>query len=221
VKGKTAPNDPRATAQQAMIDRGLGPGFPPDAIRQLHGIQGPSREAANPTRGLRNLLWCSTDNSKHLDQLTAAARLPAGGVKGLVALADVDAVVKPGSAIRRHARSNTTCVYTAAAIFPMLPERLSTDPPPLGEGEDRLALLVEMVVATDGSIQESDVYRALVNNHAKLACRSVAACPDGKGKMPDKIPETKGLDEQLRTQGQIGQVVKSVRDQHGALEGLG
>ena len=116
-----------------------------------------------------------------------------GRVKVLVAIADVDALVKPVSPIDRHARTNTTSVYTAAQTFAMLPEKLSTDLTSLGEGQDRLALVIVMVTAADGSIQESAVYRALVNNHAKLAYRSVAAWLDGKDKMPEKIAKTRGL----------------------------
>jgi VacB/RNase II family 3'-5' exoribonuclease len=210
----------RAIARKAMTDRGLEPDFPPDAIRQVNGIPGPARETDHSIRDLRHLLWCSIDNdtSRDLDQLTVAERLTTGGVKVLVAIADVDAIVKPVSPIDRHARTNTTSVYTAAEIFPMLPERLSTDLTSLGEGEDRLALVIEMLVAADGSIQESQVYRALVHNHAKLAYRSVAAWLDGKDKMPEKIAKTKGLDEQLRMQDQIAQVMKSVRYVHGALD---
>jgi exoribonuclease-2 len=210
----------RAIAHKAMIDRGLEPDFPLDAIQQVNGIPGPARETDHSVRDLRLSLWCSIDNdtSRDLDQLTVAERLTTGGVKVLVAIADVDAIVKPVSPIDRHARTNTTSVYTAAEIFPMLPERLSTDLTSLGEGEDRLALVIEMGVAADGSIQESQVYRALVHNHAKLAYRSVAAWLDGKDKMPEKIAKTKGLDEQLRMQDQIAQVMKSVRYVHGALD---
>ena len=217
---KNEASDLRAIAHRAMVERGLEPDFPPDALQQLNGIEGPARETGNSIRDLRSLPWCSidNDNSKDLDQLTVAERLPAGRVKVLVAIADVDAVVKPGSAIDRHAKTNTTSVYTAATIFPMLPERLSTDLTSLSEGEDRLALIIEMVVAADGSIPESDVYRALVKNYAKLAYRSVAAWLDGKDRMPDKVSKTKGLDEQLRMQDQIAHVMKAVRYQHGALE---
>ena len=220
MKEQNDPNDLRAIAHKAMTDRGLEPDFPPDALQQVNGIQGPARETDHSIRDLRTLLWCSIDNdtSRDLDQLTVAERLTAGGVKVLVAIADVDAIVKPVSPIDRHARTNTTSVYTAAQIFPMLPERLSTNLTSLGEGEDRLALVIEMEVAADGSIQESQVYRALVNNHAKLAYRSVAAWLDGKDKMPEKIAKTKGLDEQLRMQDQIAQVMKSVRYLHGALD---
>jgi exoribonuclease II len=214
------PNDLRAIAHQAMIDRGLEPDFPPDAIQQLNGIQGPAVRTEDTIRDLRNLLWCSIDNdtSKDLDQLTVAERLPAGRVKVLVAIADVDAIVKPKSPIDRHAATNTTSVYTAAKVFSMLPERLSTDLTSLGEGEDRLAVVVEMVVAADGSIQESAIYRAQVKNHAKLAYPSVAAWLEGKNTMPEKVAKTKGLDEQLRIQDEVAQVMKSVRYEHGALD---
>src|SRR5437588_3600732 len=217
---KKGSNDLVAIARQAMLDRGLEPDFPPDAILQLKGIQGPAREAGNSVRDLRKLLWCSIDNdtSKDLDQLTVAERLPDRKVKILVAIADVDALVKPRSPIDGHAGVNTTSVYTAASIFPMLPEKLSTDLTSLGEGQDRLGLVIEMEVAADGSLQGSDVYRALVNNHAKLAYRSVAAWLDGKDKMPDRIAKVKGMDDQLRMQDQIAQVMKSVRYQHGALD---
>jgi VacB/RNase II family 3'-5' exoribonuclease len=210
----------RAIAHKAMTDRGLEPDFPPDAIRQVNGIPGPARETDHSIRDLRHFLWCSIDNdsSRDLDQLTVAERLTGGGVKVLVAVADVDAIVKPVSPIDRHASSNTTSVYTAAEIFPMLPERLSTDLTSLGEGEDRLAVVIEMLVAADGSVQESQVYRALVHNHSKLAYRSVAAWLDGTDKMPEKVAKTKGLDEQLRMQDQIAQVMKSVRYAHGALD---
>jgi VacB/RNase II family 3'-5' exoribonuclease len=220
MKEPNGPNDLRAIAHKAMTDRGLEPDFPPDAILQLNSIHSPARETDRAIRDLRTLLWCSIDNdtSRDLDQLTVAEKLPAGAVIVLVAVADVDAIVKPASPIDRHARANTTSVYTAAEIFPMLPEKLSTDLTSLGEGEDRLALVVEMWVAADGSIQESQVYRALVNNHAKLAYRSVAAWLDGKDRMPEKVAETKGLDGQLRLQDQIAQVMKSVRHLHGALD---
>jgi exoribonuclease-2 len=215
-----SPHDLRAIAQKAMKDRGLEPDFPSKAIQQLNAIHGPARETDNTIRDLRNCLWCSIDNdaSKDLDQLTVAEKLTGGSAKVLVAIADVDALVKPTSPLDDHAKTNTTSVYTAAQIFPMLPERLSTDLTSLNEDEDRLALVIEMVVAADGSIQESAVYRALVNNQAKLAYRSVAAWLDGKDKMPDKVAKTKGMDEQLRLQDQIAHVMKTVRYQHGALE---
>ena len=101
-------------------------------------------------------------------------------MKVLVAVADVDALVKKDSAIDEHARQNTTSVYTAARIFPMLPEKLSTDLTSLNYASDRHAIVVEMVIGSDGSLQRSDVYGALVRNRAKLAYNSVAAWLEGR-----------------------------------------
>jgi len=210
----------REIAHKAMMDRGLEPDFPPDAIRQLDGLHGPVSERDSGVRDLRDHLWCSIDNdtSRDLDQLTVAERLTAGRVKVLVAIADVDALVKPASPIDRHAATNTTSVYTVVRIFPMLPERLSTDLTSLNEDADRLAVVVEMVVAPDGAVEASEVYRARVHNHAKLAYRSVAAWLDGSGPVPERIAKTAGLDEQLRLQDRVAHVMRSVRYLHGALD---
>lgn len=211
--------DLRVLAYRAMLDQGFEADFPPDAIRQLAGIPEAAHETDPTIRDHRSLIWCSIDNdaSRDLDQLTTVEELADGRVKLLVAIADVDALVEPLTPIDRHARKNTTSVYTAAQIFPMLPERLSTDLTSLNEGVDRVALVIELVVAEDGSVSDSAVYRAVVHNRAKLAYRSVAAWLDGSGPVPEKIAKTAGLDRQLRVQDRIAQAMKSVRDSHGAL----
>jgi exoribonuclease-2 len=152
-----------------------------------------------------------------LDQLTVAETLPGDKVRIRVAVADVDALVKDGSAIDEHARHNTTSVYTAAEIFPMLPEKLSTDLTSLNLDEERLAVVVEMVIGADGSLQGSDIYRARVRNHAKLAYNSVAAWLEGNGALPEGIAAVDGLAENLRVQDRIAQNLKNLRHLHGAL----
>src|SRR5512144_2461392 len=149
----------RQIARLAMRERGLLPDFSSEAVAELDRIQDPPAGGEKPARDLRNLPWASIDNddSRDLDQLTVAQALPGGAVKILVAVADVDALVKKGSAIDGHARQNTTSVYTAAEIFPMLPEKLSTDLTSLGFHEDRPAIVIEMVVGEDGSLQASEI----------------------------------------------------------------
>ena len=207
-------------AHRAMLERGLVPDFPARALAELDGIHGPATRTEESTRDLRNLLWCSIDNddSRDLDQLTVAEAMPEGAVKVLVAIADVDAVVKKRSALDDHARQNTTSVYTVAETFPMLPEKLSTDLTSLNYESDRLAIVIEMVLAGDGSIQRSDIYRATVRNRAKLAYNSVAAWLEGNGPMPEGIGTVKGLDENLRLQDRAAQKLKALRHLHGALD---
>ena len=207
-------------AHRVMMERGFFPDFSPQAIAELDGIHGPATRTEESTRDLRNLLWCSIDNddSRDLDQLTVVEAMPNGAAKVLVAIADVDAVVKKRSVLDDHARQNTTSVYTVAETFPMLPEKLSTDLTSLNYESDRLAIVIEMVLAGDGSLQSSDLYGATVRNRAKLAYNSVAAWLEGNGPMPQEIGTVKGLDENLRLQDRVAQKLKALRHLHGALD---
>ncbi|MGB8644812.1 MAG: RNB domain-containing ribonuclease [Anaerolineae bacterium] len=215
----------QSIAYRAMLQRGLLPDFTAQALAELDKIQAPAAlngepgGAASGIRDLRELLWASIDNddSRDLDQLTVAEALPGDQVKILVAVADVDALVKNGSAIDEHARHNTTSVYTAARVFPMLPEKLSTDLTSLNPGEDRLSVVVEMVIGADGSLLDSNIYRAQVRNHAQLAYNGVAAWLEGNGPAPEALAATKGLDENLRLQDRIAQRLRNFRHVHGAL----
>jgi VacB/RNase II family 3'-5' exoribonuclease len=217
--GKT---DLRTVARRAMIERGLAPDFSNIALDETAAIVKAGAAPSAPLESLkdmRQLSWASIDNddSRDLDQLSVAEALADDAVKIFVAIADVDALVKKDSAIDDHARTNTTSVYTAAQIFPMLPEQLSTDLTSLGEGVDRQAMVVEIVVRADGSIADSDVYRALVRNHAKLAYNSVAAWLDGSAPAPAHVLAAPGIDAQLRLQDRVAQQLRKLRFEHGAL----
>ena len=207
-----------AIAHQAMIGHGLEPDFPLAAQKELAAIGGPTKAMDN-IRDLRNLLWASIDNddSRDLDQLTVAESLAGGQVRILVAVADVDALVRKGSALDAHAACNTTSVYTPAAIFPMLPEALSTNLTSLNEDQDRLAIVADMVFREDGSLASSELYRAQVHNRAKLAYNSVAAWLTGAGPAPKRITAVPGLDENLHLQDRVAQRLTERRHHYGAL----
>ena len=211
--------DLRHIAHDAMLQHGLLPEFSADVLHQADKIAGAATGSAPETRDLRHLLWASIDNddSRDLDQLSVGQAMADGAVKVLVAIADVDALVKKDSAIDGHARTNTTSVYTPARIFPMLPEKLSTDLTSLGEGEERLAIVIDMTVAADGKVSAGDVYRANVMNHAKLAYNGVASWLDGEGSAPAGLAAVSGLDEQLRLQDRIAQAMRAERQANGAL----
>jgi VacB/RNase II family 3'-5' exoribonuclease len=202
-----------------MLQRGLLPNFSPDVMAEMNAIADAAASSDPSLKDLRHLSWASIDNddSLDLDQLSVGEQLPDGAAKILVAIADVDAIVRKGSAIDDHAATNTTSVYTAAEIFSMLPERLSTDLTSLADGKERLAIVIEMIVDADGAVGKSEIYRAAVVNRAKLAYNSVAAWLDGTAAAPAPITKVPGLDQNLRLQDRVAQAMKTRRHQNGAL----
>jgi exoribonuclease-2 len=207
-------------AHQAMIDKGLEPDFDDAVERQAESINAAAHEDDASIRDQRDLLWCSIDNddSRDLDQLTVAKDLGGGKVQLMVAVADVDALVKKGTPIDDHARKNTTSVYTAAQIFPMLPEKLSTNLTSLNEHEERIALVIDMTVGSDGSVVDGTVYRAHVHNKAQLAYNAVGMWLEGHADMPPKVAAVKGLAENLKLQDHTADRMRELRHEHGALD---
>ncbi|MEP7057626.1 MAG: RNB domain-containing ribonuclease, partial [Caldimonas sp.] len=171
-------------------------------------------------RDLRDRLWFSIDNvdTLDLDQLSWAAALPDGRVRVAVAVADVDATVLRGGAVDAHAAANTTSVYTAAGVFPMLPPRLSNDLTSLREGEDRLAVVAEMSIDGQGAITDTELYRARVRNRAKLDYDSVSAWLDRPGEMPAALIANEPLQAQLLLHERAAARRRGRRHRRGALD---
>ncbi len=206
-------------AVAALTAHGLAPDFSAEALAELAAIAGPAQASGPDIEDLRALLWCSIDDddSEDIDQLSVCQEAQ-GGWRVLVAIADVDALVHKGSAIDLQAQRNTTSVYTAARVFPMLPERLSTDLSSLGAHQDRLAIVTAMEVEADGQVSSFTIGRAQVRNQAKLAYDSLAAWMDEQGDMPAAVRAVPGMDAQLRGQDAAAQALRKRRTAQGALQ---
>jgi VacB/RNase II family 3'-5' exoribonuclease len=212
--------DLQATAKEIMEQYGFEPDFPAPVSTQLANIgQQPQASPSRDVRDMRNLLWSSIDNdtSRDLDQIEVVESAPNGDVKVMVGIADVDAFVAKMTPIDQHAARETTTVYTGIRNFPMLPEQLSTGVTSLLENQDRLNIVIEFVVGSDGNIKSSDVYRALVRNKAQLQYNSVGAWLEGTAAPPPKVAASTELQDQLKLQSDVAQKLKSKRFQHGAL----
>lgn len=207
-------------ATHAMLERQLLPEFSEAVLQELKTIAHAADDADPAIRDLRALLWCSIDNddSLDLDQLTYLEPLEQGKVRLYVAIADVDALVRKGTAIDAHAHANTASVYTSARIFAMLPERLSTDLTSLNGGVDRLALVTDMTFSDAGQLLQFSVHRARVHNQAKLAYDAVASWLVGQGPLPPVAQSVPGMDQQLRLQDSLAQRLRLLRHAKGSLE---
>ncbi len=212
-----APVDLVALARAAMRERGLEPDFPPDVLAQVASLGVPAVDAT--LTDLRQLAWCSIDNddSRDLDQLSVAEPT-SHGARVQVAIADVDGLVPQGTPIDTHAGVNTTSVYTPMRVFPMLPERLSTDLTSLNPAVDRIAVVLAFHVDQDGEVRDGTVVRALVRNQARLSYDSVAAWLESGGPPPASIAARSGTADQLRLQDVAAGWLRVRRHRDGALD---
>ena len=204
-------------ANRAVREQGFQPDF--DSAVEAQVAKLAPEAGGAPIRDLRALLWSSIDNteSRDLDQVEVAEALPNGDIRVMVGIADVDAYVAKDSPIDQHAKANATSVYTGARVYAMIPERLSTDLTSLNEGEDRLAIVIETVIAPDGTERTRDVYRAQVHNRAKLAYEEVGEWLEG-GQPPARIRGDAAMIGQLKIQSEANDRIEAQRDRSGALE---
>ncbi|HEY6448706.1 MAG TPA: RNB domain-containing ribonuclease [Acidobacteriaceae bacterium] len=211
--------DLAAAARRSMIEHGFEPDYPPAVAQQLEQLRAHPPAPAKDARDLRKLLWSSIDNdtSRDLDQIEYAEALPNGSFRVLIGIADVDAFVPKGSPIDAHALRETTTVYTGVEIFSMLPEELSTGSTSLLQDQERAAVVVEFTVDAQAQITASDTYLAQVVNRGQLAYPSVGAWLDGKAAPPPKLAASEELEQQLKLQNQIAQLLRKDRARHGAL----
>ena len=207
-------------ARQEMIAEGFDPEYPRGTDEQLAALKKrPAPQAGGDVRDMRNILWSSIDNdtSRDLDQAEAAERMN-GGIRIMIAVAEVDSAVPAGTPIDRHASDQTTTVYTGVRTFSMLPEQLSTGLTSLNENEDRLAVVIEMLVDADGTISAPAIYRALVRNHAQLTYNAVGAWLEDQAPPPPKVASSPDLQAQLKLQDQAAQILCEHRHKLGALD---
>src|SRR3982751_68457 len=104
-------------------------------------------------------------------------------------------MVERGTPLDMHAARETTTVYTGVRTFPMLPERLSTDLTSLNEGQARAAIVIEMVVAGDGSLASSRVFRTLLRNRAQLTYSAIGPWLEDTAAPPPKIAASTELED--------------------------
>ncbi|MFW0096323.1 MAG: ribonuclease R [Coxiella endosymbiont of Haemaphysalis japonica] len=111
-----------------------------------------------------------------------------------VAIADVSHYVKIGSALDQEAETRGNSVYFPVKVIPMLPEMLSNNLCSLRPHQDRLAVVCEMSISSEGQIKNCQFYRAVIHSHAQLTYTQVAAMLCGeKTKNQEVISHIKSL----------------------------
>jgi ribonuclease R len=176
-------------------------------------------EAAKAGRlDLRHLPFVTIDgeDAKDFDDAVYAERKPRGGWHLWVAIADVSAYVKPGSALDKEAMNRGNSVYFPGKVIPMLPEILSNGLCSLRPEVDRLCLVAELSVSKEGVLTRYHFHEAVIHSHARLTYTKVAAILTGSSEQ--LITQYKKLVPHLQALYQLYQVLREARVKRGAIE---
>jgi exoribonuclease-2 len=215
-------SDLRERARQVAEEGGFLSDFSPDVKAEVARLDESASQSANDAdvRDLRSMLWSSIDNreTRDLDQVEVCEEVGDGAVRLRLGVADVDHLVPKGSAIDARAVANTTSLYTGVETFPMLPEELSTDLTSLMEAAERLVVVVDIVIARDGTVHDVSAYRARVVNHAKLVYEDIGQWLAGAASAPAELTAIDGLADQVRLQDEVARRLRTRRHECGALD---
>ncbi len=175
-------DDPRAASLVAIHTHGLPTGFSDAVEADAQAAEAPTLKARTDLRHLPLVTIDPADARDHDDAVFAEPdNDPAnpGGWIAWVAIADVAAYVRPGSALDSEAREKGNSVYFPDRVEPMLPERLSAGLCSLREGEARACIAARMVFDANGRKRSHRFERGLMRSAAKLSYEQAQAAIDG------------------------------------------
>jgi ribonuclease R len=149
----------------------------PEAVAQ-EGARLPREVSAQDTQGRHDfrplpLVTIDGEDARDFDDAVHAQRHKGGGWKLWVAIADVAAYVKQGSALDKEALLRGNSVYFPERVIPMLPEALSNGLCSLNPQVDRLCMVCELHIAADGEIAGSKFYDGVMHSQARLTYTQV------------------------------------------------
>ena len=180
-------DDPRAASLVAIHTHGLPMGFSDAVEAESLAAQPPTLKGRTDLRDLPLITIDPLDARDHDDAVYAHADDDPANPEGWVvwvAIADVAAYVRTGSALDREARDKGNSVYFPDRVEPMLPERLSAGLCSLREGEARACMAVRMVFDSQGRKRAHRFVRGLMRSAATLSYEQAQAAIDG---LPDEV----------------------------------
>ncbi len=178
-------DEPRAASLIAIHAHGIPTGFTAQAEAEAEAAKPPTLAGREDLRPIPFITIDPMDARDHDDAVYAEPDPDhPGGWIVWVAIADVAAYVRPGTALDREAREKGNSVYFPDRVEPMLPERLSAGLCSLLEGEARACMAVRMTFNADGRKTGHRFVRGLMRSAAKVAYEQAQAAIDGE---PDAV----------------------------------
>jgi len=170
------PEDDHIEHRFTLARSGIQAGFSDAVVKQVESLvaEGLEQELTQRT-DLTHLPFVTIDSAGTRDIDDALyAEAHSQGWSLWIAIADPAALIQPGTELDKAAAASATSSYFPDQVIPMLPPELSEQLCSLQENELRLAMVVELKIAEDGTIESTNIHNAKIRSQAKLSYTQVA-----------------------------------------------
>jgi ribonuclease R len=163
------------------------------------------------------LLTIDPDDARDHDDAVFAEKLPDGGYRVVIAIADVSHYVRPGTALDREALARGCTIYLPPRAIPMLPRELSSELASLLPRVDRLALAVDVELDKTGHVRDHRFVECVMRSAARLSYSGVARAL-GLTDEPEAQPEADSRRPLLTTLLEVAKLLGAQRKSRGSLD---
>ncbi len=133
-----------------------------------------------------------------------------------VYIADVSHYVKEKTELNKEAIARGTSIYIPGKVIPMLPKELSNGICSLNEGQERLALAVDMLISPSGEVLSSDVFKAVIKVDKKMSYDKVYKVISGQ--IDENLEKEYGIyKEDLLLMEELAKILNEKRKKEGCI----
>lgn len=157
-----------------------------------------------------------SEDAKDLDDACFVKKMPNGNYVLSVFIADVSHYVKDGTNLDKEAVARGTSVYIPGTVIPMLPKKLSNGICSLNAGVKRLALGVDIVIDSNGKVENSEVYKAVIKVAKKMSYEKVYKVL--KRSDEQVLEEYKEFIDDIDTMSELAKILYKKRKKEGSID---
>lgn len=212
------PNDTNDMLEGLIRREGMSEHFPDEVIAEARRIPiSIPEEEIKKRKDLRQkkIITIDGDDAKDLDDAVCVERIPNGGYKLIVAIADVSYYIPINSNLDLEARKRGNSVYMVDRVLPMFPKEISNGICSLNEKEDKLVFACEIIFDENGKQLSVDTYKAVINTLHRMTYGNVNKILADDEWANEEYSDIK---EDISTMFELSQIIRKIKYKRGSID---
>ncbi len=170
-----------ANYEAILADAGIITDFSEDELEQARQVAKEEISDFGRVRKTKEIIFTiDGEDAKDLDDAVSIRRLPGGGFRLGVYIADVSHYVRERTPLDRAVTARGTSVYFTDKVVPMLPTELSNGACSLNAGEEKYALGASIDIDSEGNIKKLLLEECVIVSRVRGVYSEVNSVLSGK-----------------------------------------